>query len=136
MVAAVATPSPRPPAPSRLTIVPPERPVCREQQRCAIDLLASGGRGPYDWSILQGKLPAGLSLDRHTGRIFGTPITPEQSTVTITVRDTLAQAARLQITIVIRSLLDIAWQTAPVLDQTNLAGSLRVTNYSGNEESC
>jgi Putative Ig domain len=133
VVVASAQTTPRPTAPARLTIVPPERPVCREQQRCAIDLLASGGRGSYDWSIIQGKLPVGLSLDRNNGRIFGTPTVPGQSTLTIMVRDALGQTAQLRITITIRSLLDVVWQTAPALDQTNLSGSLRVTNYSGNE---
>jgi hypothetical protein len=133
VMAASAQTTPRPQAPARLTIVPPERPVCREQQRCAIDLLANGGRTPYDWSLLQGKLPAGLSLDRTRGRISGTPTAPGQSTVTIMVRDAVGQADRLRITITIQSLLDIVWQSAPVLDQTNISGSLRVTNYSGNE---
>lgn len=117
----------------RLAIVPPERPACREQQRCVIDLLASGGRGPFEWWTWQGTLPAGLSLERNSGRISGTPTAAGQSTVSVMVRDASARTASLRITITIQSLLEVVWQSAPSLRQTNLSGTLRVTNYSGNE---
>jgi hypothetical protein len=82
---------------------------------------------------MQGKLPAGLSLDHNTGRISGIPIAPGQSTIIAQVRDGTGQSARLRITITIQSLLEVVWQSAPTLSETNLSGSLRVTNYSGNE---
>jgi hypothetical protein len=37
-------------------------------------LTASGGRTPYTWSVTQGLLPIGLSLNPTTGEISGTPI--------------------------------------------------------------
>ena len=33
----------------------------------------TGGTGPYTFSITYGSLPAGLTLDRYTGKITGTP---------------------------------------------------------------
>ena len=39
----------------------------------AASLSASGGTGPYTWSISTGSLPGGLTLDATTGAITGTP---------------------------------------------------------------
>jgi hypothetical protein len=47
-------------------------------------LTATGGTGPYVWSIAQGTLPDGLSLDPATGEITGMPTSttqPEQVSV-------------------------------------------------------
>jgi hypothetical protein len=119
--------------PRRFTIIPPERLTCREQQPCTIDLQATGGQAPLNWLLTQGKLPPGLSLNRQTGRVSGTPTAAGQSTVTVIARDARAQVATLKLTITVLSLLEIAWQSPPSLADTNLSGSLRVTNYSGNE---
>ena len=50
-------------------------------------LAASGGTGPYTWSVATGALPAGLSLDPTTGVISGTPSKAAASTFTVTVTD-------------------------------------------------
>ena len=42
----------------------------------AATLSATGGSGGNTWSIPSGPLPAGLSLDKQTGAISGTPTTP------------------------------------------------------------
>ena len=33
----------------------------------------SGGTGPYTWSVTNGSLPAGLTINPTTGAITGTP---------------------------------------------------------------
>ncbi|WP_206060867.1 Ig domain-containing protein [Nonomuraea basaltis] len=50
-------------------------------------LAAKGGVPFYDWQITSGSLPAGLSLDRFTGAITGTPSTAGTSTFTLQLRD-------------------------------------------------
>ena len=54
-------------------------------------LQATGGRGGYQWSVVQGALPAGLSLDRATGIIAGTPTTAGSSTFSLQVTDSAGQ---------------------------------------------
>lgn len=49
-----------------------------------IDLQANGGQKPYRWSVA-GTLPKGLNLNRTTGVISGTPVTPGLRQVTVKV---------------------------------------------------
>ncbi|MHC4712533.1 MAG: putative Ig domain-containing protein, partial [Planctomycetota bacterium] len=48
---------------------------------------ATGGLPPYDWSVVSGNLPAGLSLNSLTGEISGTPTTAETANFTVEVAD-------------------------------------------------
>ncbi|AQZ62857.1 hypothetical protein BKM31_16575 [[Actinomadura] parvosata subsp. kistnae] len=50
-------------------------------------LAARGGVPFYDWQVTGGSLPAGLTLDRFTGAITGTPTTAGTSTFTVQLRD-------------------------------------------------
>ena len=50
-------------------------------------LAASGGTGPYSWSITGGSLPSGLTLNTSNGLIAGTPRTNGAFSITIEVSD-------------------------------------------------
>ena len=50
-------------------------------------LEATGGTEPYTWSISDGSLPDGLTLDSGTGVISGTPTTEEDYSFTVQVED-------------------------------------------------
>ncbi|HOX56456.1 MAG TPA: tandem-95 repeat protein [Candidatus Paceibacterota bacterium] len=50
-------------------------------------LTASGGFTPYVWSLVDGALPAGLTLNTSSGVISGTPATLETANVTVRVTD-------------------------------------------------
>jgi chitodextrinase len=50
-------------------------------------LNASGGQMPYTWSIINGTLPVGLSLNSGTGDISGTPTTTGTSVFIVEVTD-------------------------------------------------
>ena len=56
-------------------------------------LTASGGTGPYAWSVSSGALPAGITLDSSTGKLSGTPTTAGTSNPTIKVTDAAGQSA-------------------------------------------
>ena len=53
----------------------------------SVTLTATGGTGPYTWSIAAGALPAGLTLGGASGVISGTPTTAGASTFTVSVVD-------------------------------------------------
>jgi uncharacterized Ntn-hydrolase superfamily protein len=56
-------------------------------------LVATGGVGPYTYSIASGSLPAGLTLNGSTGAITGTPSAAGTSTFTAQVVDSRGTAA-------------------------------------------
>jgi large repetitive protein len=53
-------------------------------------LNAVGGTPPFTWSVINGQLPAGLTLDAQTGLISGIPILLGTSTFTVQVQDSSA----------------------------------------------
>lgn len=50
-------------------------------------LNANGGKAPYYWAVSAGSLPAGLLLDKITGKIIGTPVAAGRSDFTIKAVD-------------------------------------------------
>lgn len=66
-------------------------------------LTASGGIPYYDWEIVDGKLPAGLTLDRHTGAISGlsagTPVNTASTRITVQVRDHALNTVKTALTL-------------------------------------
>jgi len=56
-------------------------------------LAASGGTGPYSWSVSAGTLPAGITLGSATGTLSGTPTAAGTSTFTVKVTDAVGQSA-------------------------------------------
>ncbi len=68
-------------------------------------LSASGAWGSYSWSVSNGSLPAGLTLDPQTGVISGTPSAAGNSSFTVEVTGTgaSAQTATQQLSIDVAS---------------------------------
>jgi titin len=63
----------------------------------------SGGTGPYSWSVTDGSLPAGLTLDPVTGAISGAPTAVETATFTLSVTDALHVTSTLRESVTIVS---------------------------------
>jgi hypothetical protein len=67
----------------------------------SVTLLAAGGSAPYTWTVIQGLLPGGLTLNATTGVLAGTPTTPGTFQFTIRVQDVLSATASKAFTLVV-----------------------------------
>ena len=81
-------------------------------------LAAIGGATPYRWSVVTGTLPPGLTLDKSTGKLSGTPTAPGKSTVTFRVVDSTtptAQTATVKVSItIVRPTISLSPARLPV----------------------
>jgi len=76
-------------------------------------LQAVGGTPPYAWSIVQGALPAQLSLNSSTGVIGGTPATAGTSSFTIKVTDSHGVTSTKAFTLIVVGALSITTVSLP-----------------------
>ncbi|HUB79023.1 MAG TPA: Ig domain-containing protein [Bryobacteraceae bacterium] len=90
-----------------LTITTATLPAGALQASYSQTLTASGGTPPYTWLVTSGTFPGGLSLQRSTGIITGTPTTAGSFTFAITVTDANSQTASRQFTLAIGAGLQI-----------------------------
>jgi hypothetical protein len=74
-----------PPPTAGLTITTTALPAATVGKPYRATLAASGGTGPATWSVIQGRLPSGLTLHPSTGTITGTPRVPQSCSDSITV---------------------------------------------------
>jgi hypothetical protein len=79
-------------SPSPLHITTASLPSGMTATSYSTSLNASGGTPPFTWSVINGQLPAGLTLDAQTGLISGIPILLGTSTFTVQVQDSSAGA--------------------------------------------
>jgi fibronectin type 3 domain-containing protein len=82
-------------------------------------LAATGGLPPYTWSVIQGSLPAGLTLDANSGVISGTPTAPGTFNFTMQVSDSesppATASAPLSITVSVHSVF-LSWKASTSQD--------------------
>jgi len=88
-VLSFTTPAAPPPTPTGLSITTTALPAAIVGKPYSAALTASGGTGPAAWSIIQGRLPSGLTLDASTGTITGTTRAawPPSGSITFEVQD-------------------------------------------------
>jgi hypothetical protein len=72
-------------------------------------LLAGGGKPPLAWSLTEGILPRGLTLDAASGVIRGQPLVTSRSAFTAQVADAAGQASAKRLELEIESPATAAW---------------------------
>lgn len=92
---------------------------------------ASGGASPYTWSITDGALPPGLTLQATTGNVAGTPTLTGEFSFTTRVSDGSSpmQSATMPLSITIASIPDVSlWpiSTVPTLSDGGADNSVEV----------
>lgn len=75
--------------------------------------LAAGGNYPYAWSISQGSLPAGLTMDAATGGVYGTPTIPGTYDFAVTVADRDGAQATRQFSLTVKEPFAITTTSLP-----------------------
>ncbi len=93
-------------------------------------LTASGGTGPYAWSVSSGSLPAGITLNSSTGVLSGTPTTAGTSSFTVMVTDANSQTATQATTLTIVSGPGLSFP-APPSGEVSSAYSYTLTASGG-----
>jgi autotransporter-associated beta strand protein len=104
-----------------LAISPSQLPAAWVGTAYSQTLTATGGFGPYAWSVVSGSFPAGISLAGATGVISGTPSAISSSSVTLRVTDDEGFTADM--TYALRSVSTVNWDVT--------AGSAGVQNGAG-----
>ncbi|RKY15907.1 MAG: hypothetical protein DRP63_06310 [Planctomycetota bacterium] len=66
-------------------------------------LKATGGSSPYTWSVTNGSLPPGLSLDSSSGLVSGTPTNAGVYAFTVAVTDKRSKSASKSFTIIVNA---------------------------------
>ena len=126
------------PASFTLTILPPGALVITkpslltgETGYAYIDTLtAAGGTPPYSWAVAAATpLPAGLSLNKTTGAITGTPTVPAANTpLTFTVTDSASPATTASASLVLTVVVPVPTTITPTgTPQTTVVGTAFTT---------
>jgi putative Ig domain-containing protein len=102
-------------------------------QSYAQPLQVSNGTVPFTWSLAEGSLPLGMSVDRATGQIFGTPAREGSFTFTVRVEDSLGVAAQREFFLDVVD-ADPPLSIAAVADESCLSGGFTLS-VSGSHSS-
>jgi hypothetical protein len=110
-----------------LVIITDSLPPPSAGQPYRMELLATGGEPPLHWSIAEGKLPEGLSLD-DSGVISGVPAEKGEETFTVAVTDSAEHAVRREFKLKVIAPLLIEWSQYPRVESDQIKGSVKVSN--------
>ena len=91
-------------APPELTVITTDLPEAQTEAPYAATISAQGGTGPtYTWSVVQGALPPGLSLQSTgmTTTLSGTPTTPGAFSFRVRVQDSAQEIDERSFTVIV-----------------------------------
>ena len=79
--------------PPTVLLTPPSLPGGKVGTGYSQTITATGGTAPYTYTVSNGTLPAGLSINASNGQISGTPTTVGSSTFAVTATDSTGGAS-------------------------------------------
>jgi len=88
-------------------------PAAEVGRSLTITIPSTGGIGPLHWSVANGALPGGLSLDAGKGVIQGTPAAAGAFTVTVTAQDSDGETANAVLKLAVARRLAVAPTRVP-----------------------
>jgi hypothetical protein len=88
-----------------ITLSPSSLPTASAGTAFSQTVSASGGFGPYTFSVTVGSLPAGLALNASTGAITGTPTTGSTVTFTVQAMDSAGNTGSISYTVIVATLV-------------------------------
>lgn len=121
--------------PARLEFATKSLPTAPLGKRYDFGIKIQGGRGPFEFNIVKGKLPPGIVLQKAIGSIDGIPAQTGVYKFTLDARDlTTRQTTEREFTIEVTGPLLLEWIDAPKLSGNTISGSIKVTNSSNRGE--
>lgn len=114
---------------AQLSIAPASLPEATLGTNYYQELQATGGTGPYHWSI-RGDLPPGISFDAPTGTLTGIADTPGNFRFTVVLTDSARHAASrtYHFRVGAGTTITIAWTSAPIVTGGGIAGEVEISN--------
>lgn len=91
--------------------------------------LAATGATPITWSVTNGNLPQGLSLNTNTGAITGTPTTTGTFTFTVRAQNSLGNVTR-QLSIVVDAAATVAVPNVVGMTEAAARGALEAVGFT------
>jgi len=96
-----------------------------------LSIKLQGGQGPFEWTIVKGKLPPGIVLQKNTGMLTGAPTLTGVYTFTLRVLDeTSRENIQHEFELEITGPLLLEWVNPPKLNGNTISGSVKVANSS------
>ncbi len=117
--------------PVRLDFATKSIPTARLGKRYDVSVKVDGGRGPFEFNITRGKLPAGITLQKAIGALVGVPAVTGVYRFTLAVRDESTRAtAEREFVLEVTGPLLLEWIDFPKVTDNTISGSIKVTNSS------